>query len=343
MLSPKPTLPDPAGISSLRGEKVLVTGAGGFIGSHLCEMLTAAGAKVRALIRYSSQRSIGNLAFLDPDLLREIEIVAGNVEDAEALQGQVEDCAVVFHLAALTGIPYSYHAPRSYLHTNIAGTLNLLEAARRSAMKRIVLCSTSEVYGSAQRIPIAEDHPLQGQSPYSASKIAAEKLAESFHCSFGLPVVTVRPFNTFGPRQSMRAVVPSVILQALHGEAVHLGNLATTRDLTFVTDTCAGLLRAGTVPGIEGLVCNLGVGKSVPVAELATMILAQMGSEKKIEIAPERFRPVESEVQNLQSDNRLARERLGWEPQVALSEGLERAIQFYRAQPRPTAVADYVV
>jgi dTDP-glucose 4,6-dehydratase len=333
----------PDDLAFFRGEKILVTGAGGFIGSHLCEMLVAAGARVRALIRYSSHRSVGNLAFLAPETLDAIEIVAGNVEDIEALHRQVAGCAVVFHLAALIGIPYSYHAPRSYLATNIAGTLNALEAARQHHVRRFVLCSTSEVYGSAKTIPIAEDHPLQGQSPYSASKIAAEKLAESFHKSFALPLVTVRPFNTFGPRQTMRAIIPSVIMQALHGSEIQAGNLSTTRDLTYITDTCAGLLRAGGVSGIDGLVCNLGLGTSVAMGDLAKIILNRMGVDKPIQSVPERMRPNESEVQNLQSDNRLARERLGWQPQLGLAEGLDRTIEFYRRQPKPARVADYVV
>ncbi len=341
MSSAKPEPPESS--SDFRGKTVLVTGAGGFIGSHLCEALVQAGAKVRALIRYASHRSIGNLGFLAPEISREIEIVAGNVEDADALQEQARDCAVIFHLAALSGIPYSYLAPRSYLQTNIAGTLNVLEAAQRHRTTRVVLCSSSEVYGSAQTMPIAEDHPLQAQSPYSASKIAAEKLAESFRCAFSLPVVTVRPFNTFGPRQSARAVIPSIILQALHEPEIQLGNLTTTRDLTYVTDTCGGLVRAGLAPGIEGLVCNLGTGESISIEALARLILDRIGVGKPIKTIRERTRPAQSEVQDLRSDNRLARAQLEWQPLVSLNEGLDRAIEFYRAQPKPAGTADYIV
>jgi dTDP-glucose 4,6-dehydratase len=323
---------------SFNGESVLVTGAGGFIGSHLCRELVEAGAKVRALVRYSSHGSLGNLTRLPADVLNEIEIVRGNVEDMEALHRQVAGTTVVFHLAALIGIPYSYHAPRSYVRTNIEGTLNVLECARSVGLRRLVFCSTSEVYGSARQIPIREDHVLQGQSPYSASKIAGEKLVESYHLSFRLPVVTVRPFNTYGPGQSARAVLPSIIAQAWQGEEIRLGNLSTTRDLTYVTDTCQGLLRAGLLEGIDGLVCNLGTGKSISIGNLANLVLSRMNVTKPVVCADERLRPEASEVQDLQSDNRLARERLGWSPQVSLEEGLDEVIASL-CQPQTATVA----
>lgn len=332
-----------AGAPRFGGEKVLVTGAGGFIGSHLCETLVAAGASVRALVRYSSHGSIGNLEFVEPAVLEQIEFVRSNIEDVEAMRACLRNCAVVFHLAALPGIPYSYEAPRSYLQTNIAGTLNLLEAARAQKIRRLVFCSSSEVYGSARVADISEDHPLQAQSPYSASKIAGEKLTESYHCSFGLPAVTVRPFNTFGPRQSARAIIPAIITQALHEPEIRLGNLESTRDLTFVSDTCAGLLRAGFTPGIDGLVCNLGVGQKIAIGELARLILAQMNCPKPIVSVEERLRPAASEVQNLQSDNRLARERLGWQPLVSLVDGLAETIAFFRRQPPTARAPGYVI
>ncbi|MEO7932234.1 MAG: SDR family NAD(P)-dependent oxidoreductase [Chthoniobacterales bacterium] len=339
MSSPLPSAANP----EFAGAQVLVTGAGGFIGSHLCESLVRAGANVRALIRYSSHGSIGNLAFLPPDILSQIEIVAGNIEDSESLQRMFENCTAVFHLAALIGIPYSYHAPRSYLRSNIEGTFNVLEAARRAQIQRLVITSTSEVYGSAQRVPIDETHPLQGQSPYSASKIAAEKLTESYVCSFGLPAVTVRPFNTYGPRQSARAIIPSIISQALHSPEIRLGNLTTTRDLTFVTDTCDGLLRAGLVPDIDGLICNLGVGKRIAIGDLAKLILERMNLEKPIVLSSDRLRPEGSEVLDLESDNRLARERLAWTPQISLSDGIDRVISFLRTQPALADASRYAV
>ncbi len=328
---------------SFRGEKVLVTGAGGFIGSHLCQRLLEAGAEVRALVRYSSHGGAGNLEQLAPDIFARLEIVRSNIEDTESVQCFVKDCAVVFHLAALIGIPYSYHAPRSYLTTNISGTLNLLEAARAQDVRRFVLCSTSEVYGSAKHEAISEDHPLQAQSPYSASKIAAEKLTESYHCAFGLPTVTVRPFNTFGPRQSPRAIIPAIIMQALHEPQIRLGNLSPTRDLTYVSDTCDGLLRAGLTPEIEGLVCNLGTGESISMRDLAALILHRMENNKPITTETARVRPAASEVENLRSDNRVARERLGWQPLVRLETGLDETIAYYRKQARPARGAAYAV
>ncbi|MDQ2868988.1 MAG: NAD-dependent epimerase/dehydratase family protein [Verrucomicrobiota bacterium] len=325
-----------------RQKQVLVTGAGGFIGSHLCHALVQAGAKVRALIRYSSQASPGNLALLPREIFSEIELAAGNVEDTEQMQRASENCAVVFHLAALIGIPYSYDAPRSYLQTNVVGTLNMLEAARALHTPRVVFCSTSEIYGSARTLPITEDHVLQGQSPYAASKIAAEKLAESFYCSFQLPVVTLRIFNTYGPFQSARALIPSIILQALHQPEVQLGNLGTRRDFNYVSDTCDGLLRAGAVAGAEGLICNLGTGEMFTVRNIAEKILRVMQLEKPITSVSERLRPEASEVTQLQADNRLARERLGWQPQVTLEEGLARTIEYFR-QHSPVSDGRYVV
>ena len=327
--------------NGLLGGRVLVTGAGGFIGSHLCESLIRAGAKVRALIHYSSHGGMGNLAFLPREILSEIEIVFGNIEDSDSLEKFFVDCSVVFHLAALIGIPYSYQSPRSYLRTNIEGTFNVLEAAKKNDIGRLVVTSTSEVYGSARQMPIDESHPLQGQSPYSASKIAAEKLTESYVCAFGVRAVTVRPFNTYGPRQSARAIIPSIILQALHQSEIRLGNLHPTRDLTYVTDTCDGLLRAGALPNIDGLICNLGVGERISVGDLAKRILKRMGLEKPIVVAAERSRPEKSEVLDLVSDNRLARERLQWSPHVSLDEGIDRVIDFLKSQPPPADTGRY--
>jgi len=308
------------------GKRVLVTGAGGFIGSHLAERLVEEGARVRALVHYNALDSWG---WLDESARRaEMEVVAGDVRDRDSVQAAVEGAEIVFHLAALIAIPYSYHAPASYVETNVLGTLNLLQAARRAGVERLVQTSTSEVYGTAQYAPIDEKHPQVGQSPYSASKIGADKLAESFHLSFSLPVVILRPFNTFGPRQSARAVVPTIITQALSGGPVKLGNLAPTRDLTFVRDTVAGFLAAAAATEAVGLTLNLGTGRDVSIGELARLILARCGSGAEIVTEEQRVRPADSEVERLVADNSLARKVLSWEPRVSLEEGLASTIDW---------------
>lgn len=315
----------------LKGKNVLVTGAAGFIGSHLCEALVDQGADVRAMIHYSSRPDWANLELLPPEKKAKLTVLAGNIEDSDFVLRAVEGVDTVFHLAALIGIPYSYVAPRSYLRTNVEGTLNVLEAARRFGTRRVVHTSTSECYGTALYTPIDEQHPLQGQSPYSASKIAADKLAESYHLSFDLPVVTLRPFNTFGPRQSARAIIPTIISQALTQERIRLGSLAPERDLTFVADTAAGFIAAATAPGIEGETINLGVGKTISVGDIVARIQRLMGIDKPIEQDAARVRPEKSEVGRLLSNNAKARERMGWEPRVTLDEGLQRTIDFVRA------------
>ncbi|MCP5372631.1 MAG: SDR family NAD(P)-dependent oxidoreductase [Hyphomicrobiales bacterium] len=302
------------------GKSVLVTGAGGFIGSHLAERLTAEGARVRALVHYNALGSAGWLG--GSDMRGDMEVLFGDVTDSDFMRGAVRGCDAVFHLAALIGIPYSYHAPRSYVRTNVEGTLNLLEAARDGGVGRLVHTSTSEVYGSALSVPIAEDHPLQGQSPYSASKIGADKMAEAYHRAFALPVVTLRPFNTFGPRQSARAVIPTIITQALAGAVVRLGNLAPTRDFTFVADTVDGLVRAGSVPGIEGRTIHLGTGREISIGDLVGLVGAALGRDLAVEGEAGRARPADSEVDRLLSDNALARELLGWAPATSLEQGI---------------------
>jgi dTDP-glucose 4,6-dehydratase len=311
-----------------QGRKVLVTGADGFIGSHLTERLVAEGAQVRAFVWYNS---FGRWGWLDESPLRDsLEVVAGDVTDAEFVRHAVEGQEVVFHLAALIAIPYSYHAPRSYLRTNAEGTLNVLQAARDLGVARIVHTSTSEVYGTARVVPIDEGHPLQGQSPYSASKIAADKLAEAFHLSFGLPVVTIRPFNTFGPRQSARAVIPTIISQALRGETVRLGNLHPTRDLTYVSDTVEGFLKGGAVPAIEGRTFNLGAGQEISIGGLVDLVGELLGRKIDCEVEAARMRPSGSEVERLLSDNRLAADVLDWAPRVTLKSGLANTIAWMR-------------
>ena len=309
---------------------ILVTGADGFIGSHLVEALVRGGERVAALAHYNATGNIGNLEYLDRDVLESVEIRFGDVCDAEFMAEAIKKADVVFHLAALIAIPYSYEAPRSYLDVNAGGTLNVLEAVHRGGHARVVLTSTSEVYGSAKTVPITENHPLQAQSPYSATKIAAEKLAESFHRSFETPVVVIRPFNTFGPRQSARAFIPTVIRQALGGGPVHLGLTTPVRDLTYVSDTVSGLIAAGKATDLAGDVFNLGTGQGFSVGDVAKTILRLMGSSSEVVLDQRRIRPAGSEVDRLISDNSKFRQRTGWFPQVSLEEGLQLTIEFFK-------------
>lgn len=310
---------------------VLITGAAGFIGSHLTEHLAREGARVRAFIRYTSRGDLGLLHLLPRDLLAGIEIVRGDLRDESAVHGAMEGIDTVFHLGALIAIPYSYIHPREVIDTNVMGTLNVLEAARRVKPRRVVHTSTSEVYGTAQSVPISESHPLQGQSPYSASKIGADKIAESYHRAFGLPVTTLRPFNTFGPRQSSRAVIPTIITQALSAQEIRLGALAPTRDFTFVADTVAGFLCAATAKDdVLGVEINLGNGQEIAVGDLAGKILGLLGKDLPIVQENERLRPANSEVERLCADNRLARDLLGWSPAISLDEGLRQTIGWIR-------------
>jgi NAD dependent epimerase/dehydratase len=325
------------------GKRILVTGAAGFIGSHLTEALANAGAKVTAMVRYNAASSIGNLAFLPRDVRGALVITPGNIEDSDFVFRAIEGQDIVLHLAALIAIPYSYVAPRSYVRSNIEGTLNVLEAARRLGTERVVHTSTSEVYGTALRTPIDEDHPLQGQSPYSASKIGADKIAESYFRSFGTPVVTIRPFNTFGPRQSARAFIPTIISQALSRDAVHLGSLTPQRDMTYVTDTVDGFVRAATMPGIQGETINLGTGETFSVGDFAMRILALMKCSKPIVHDAARDRPEKSEVMKLVSDNRKAARLMHWRPATALDAGLLNAIEFVSTHPALFVPESYTI
>jgi NAD dependent epimerase/dehydratase len=316
---------------SLAGRSVLVTGAGGFIGSHLTERLIRDGARVRAMVHYNA---LGRNGWLDEsDTAGEAEIVAADIADADAVRSAVRGVDVVFHLAALIGIPYSYSAPASYVRTNINGTLNVLQAARTEGVQRVLHTSTSEVYGTARSVPISEAHPLQGQSPYSATKIGADKLAESFHLSFGVPVVTVRPFNTFGPRQSRRAVIPTVIAQCLAGGPIRLGALTPTRDLNYVDNTVDGFVRAAQADSAVGQAVNLGTGLEISVGDLAVKIAKLCGVDPAIEQEGARQRPSGSEVERLVADASRARDLLGWTPGVDLTTGLERTIAWWRSRP----------
>ena len=318
-------------IAHWANKRVLVTGAGGFIGSHLVERLLAEGATVRAFVRYNSRGDPGLLRFLTTQELSHLEIIAGDLQDEHAIRKAVEGIQVIFHLGAMISIPYSYRHPVEVAKTNIIGTLNILTASRDFEVERIIHTSSSEVYGTAIQIPISEAHPLQGQSPYSASKIGADKLVESFFCAFELPVVTVRPFNTYGPRQSARAVIPAIITQALTQNTILLGNQNTIRDFTFVNDTVAGLLKAAEVPGITGEVINLGTGQEIKIGELAQKIIRKTGRSVKIKVDPVRLRPERSEVMRLLSNNTLARKTLGWEPTVSLDDGLDQTIDWIKS------------
>ncbi len=326
----------------MRGEQVLVTGAGGFIGSHLAERLVSDGAKVRAFVHYNA---LGTWGWLDQSPRAEkLEIVAGDLCDAENVAAAVKGCTRVFHLGALIAIPYSYRAPLSYVRTNIEGTLNVMQAARAHGVKRVVHTSTSEVYGTARRVPIDEAHPLQGQSPYSASKIGADKIAESFHLSFGVPVVIVRPFNTFGPRQSARAVIPTIIAQCLVGDVVKLGSVTPTRDLNYVDNTVDGFVRAAMSDAAVGQTFNLGSGREISIGDLATLIGRLAGkSSIRVETEELRMRPGGSEVERLLADNSKAKGALGWTPVVTLEDGLERSIAWMRAHLSRYRPESYVV
>jgi NAD dependent epimerase/dehydratase len=309
---------------TLKGRQVLVTGAGGFIASHLAEACVAAGAKTRALVHYNA---LGTWGWLDQSPVPgELEILAGDLTDRDSVKQAAKGCEVIFHLGALIAIPYSYQAPASYVRTNIEGTLNVLQAARELGVQRVIHTSTSEVYGTARYVPIDEAHPLQGQSPYSASKIGADKIAESFHLSFGLPVVTIRPFNTFGPRQSARAVIPTIITQLLTDQPVKLGNLHPTRDLNYVANTVEGFLLAATAPTAVGQTINLGSGREISIGDLVQLIAKLMGKEVRVQQDANRLRPVDSEVERLLASNNLAGQLLGWTPSVSLEDGLLETI-----------------
>lgn len=327
--------------ASWSGARVLVTGAGGFIGSHLAERLAGAGARVRALVHYSSS---GSLGWLDESPLREkIEVVAGDVTDRESVRRAVDGVEAVFHLAALVAIPYSYHAPGSYVRTNVEGTLNLLLAARDAGVGRFVHTSTSEVYGTARYVPIDEQHPLTGQSPYSATKIGADKLAEAFHLSFGLPVVTVRPFNTFGPRQSARAVIPDIITQCLTSDRIVLGNLKPKRDMNYVANTVDGFVLAAQALSAVGKTFNLGSGREISIEDLAALIARLIGRPVAVEVDERRVRPEGSEVDRLLADNSRALSVLGWKPSVSLEQGLEKTVDWVRGNLERYRAGEYVL
>ncbi len=311
-------------------KRVFVTGAGGFIGSHLTESLVDHGADVQAFVRYNSRNDPGLLRLLPPERLDRVRILMGDLRDADAVRRAVRGVDVVFHLGSLIAIPYSYAHPRETVETNVIGALNVFEAARDAGVEKVVHTSTSEVYGTARYVPIDENHPLQGQSPYSASKIGADKVAESFYRSFDVPIATIRPFNTYGPRQSARAVIPTIITQALVQGKVALGATHTTRDYTYVDDLVRAFLLIAESPGTVGETINVGSNYEISIGAVAGTVAALLGKEIDIITESERLRPEKSEVERLWCDNTRARDLLGWSPAVPLEEGLLRTIAWFR-------------
>jgi len=310
---------------------ILVTGAAGFIGSHLVERLVHDGHRVRAFVHYNSRNDWGNLELIDPLARREIEVVTGDIADPFSVRHATRGVQIVYHLASLIAIPYSYVAPQSYVQTNVQGAINVLQAAREEGVERVVHTSTSECYGTARYVPIDERHPLHGQSPYSASKIGADMLAESYWRSFDLPVTIIRPFNTFGPRQSARAVIPTIISQALAGGVIKLGSLAPTRDMNYVDNTVDGFLAVASHPDAVGQVLNIGSGHEISVGDLAKLIVRLVGGNSEVVEDTQRIRPANSEVERLLCGNAKAKDLLGWTPRVSLEEGLARTIDWFRS------------
>jgi NAD dependent epimerase/dehydratase len=330
-------------MTTLAGRPVLVTGAGGFIGGHLVERLVRDGARVRAMCRYNSRNDRGTIDWLDQEVAAEVEVVLGELRDVESVAAAVDGAEVVLHLGAQIAIPYSYVNPRDFVEVNVLGSLNVAKAALQHGVQRLVHTSTSEVYGTAQTVPITESHPLEPQSPYAASKVAADKLMDSFHRSFDLPVCVLRPFNTYGPRQSARAIVPTIIGQALGGATLRLGSLHPRRDLTFVADTAAGFAAAATSDAALGRTIHLGTDNDVSVGELVDIVGELLGRELIVETDPARLRPPRSEVERLRASPALARELLGWEPRVDVREGLARTIEWIERNVRHYRVDDYVI
>jgi len=314
-------------------KKVLVTGAGGFIGSHLTERLFELGAKIRAFVRYTSRSDEGFIKYFSEDLRKNMDIVYGDIRELETIVKAIDGVDIIFNLAALVGIPYSYIHPQEVIEANTIGTLNILMAARDAGIEKLVQTSTSEVYGTARYVPIKEEHPKQPQSPYSASKIAADAIALSFYHSFDLPVAVIRPFNTYGPRQSDRAVIPSIISQALTKDRLTLGNTTPTRDFTFVTDTAEGFIKVAESEKSVGMEINVGSGQEISIEDLIKKIISLVGRDVVVERDKERIRPSHSEVERLCADNTVARSLLGWSPKISLTQGLEKTISFIKDNP----------
>lgn len=310
-------------------KRILITGAGGFIGSYLTEKLFSSGYAINALVRYNSRNFCGWIDYLK--CKKRVEIVSGDIRDADIVRSAMHDVEMVFHLAALIGIPYSYYSPEAYVETNIKGSLNILQAAKDFGVKKIVVTSTSEVYGTAQFVPITETHPINPQSPYAATKAAVDFLALSFYRSFGLPVAIVRPFNTYGPRQSARAVIPTIITQILDGKKqIKLGVLTPSRDLTYIEDTVNGFIRAAECPDSVGEIINLGSNSEISIGDLARLISKYLDRDIKIESDQDRKRPEKSEVERLKADNTKAMRLLNWAPKYSLEKGLKKTISWFK-------------
>lgn len=315
----------------LNGKKVLVTGADGFIGSHLTEMLIEAGSDVRAFVFYNSFNSWGWLDSLPKAVLDQIDVIAGDIRDIDRVDSALADVDIVYHLAAIIPIPFSYHSPRTFVETNINGTLNILQAARHHKVERVLITSTSEVYGTARYVPIDEKHPLQGQSPYSASKIGADRIAESFYRSFDLPIVTVRPFNTFGPRQSARAVIPTIITQILSGvDHLKLGRLDTVRDFNYVKDIARGFIALSTAADSIGEEVNIATGVGVTIHDVLETLMDITHHRVDIKTDEKRIRPEKSEVERLIGSNEKIKRLTSWKPEYDLKKGLEETVAWFR-------------
>jgi len=313
---------------NLKGKKVFISGAGGFVGSHLVEALVKAGSRVRALVHYNSRNDWGVLEDLDKKILKEVEVIAGDIRDGDGIRWMIKDQEVIFHLAALIGIPYSYVNPKDVIETNISGSLNLLLAALDTDIEKFVHTSTSEVYGTAKYVPMDEKHPLNPQSPYAASKVSADQLALSFHCSFSLPVGIIRPFNIYGPRQSARAVIPNIIMQGFEGKKIKLGSLFPTRDLTYVEDAVKGFIRFAQSDNTTGEVVNLGTNREVSISELIDLIGRKISKDLQVKLEKRRIRPQKSEVEKLVADTSRAKKLLNWDPKTGLEKGIEKTIRW---------------
>lgn len=328
---------------TLEGRRVLVTGAGGFIGGHLTAALVGGGANVRAFVRYNSRGDRGTLGWFAATQTGELDTAFGDLRDVESVTRAMDGCEVVFHLGAQIAIPYSYVNPRDFFETNVLGALNVAQAALGHGVQRLVHVSSSEVYGSARTVPITEEHPLEPQSPYAASKVGADKLMDSYHRAYGLPATVLRPFNTYGPHQSARAIIPTIISQALASDTLSLGSLEPRRDLTFVRDTVEGLLAAATAPAAVGRTIQLGTGHDVSVGELVDLVAELVGKDLEVRRDDKRVRPPNSEVARLVSDPQLARQLIGWEPKTDLRKGVARTLDWIASNPHHYRVGEYAI
>ena len=331
------------GAMPLDNRLVLVTGAGGFIGGHLVAELVRRGASVRALVHYNSRNERGTLDWLEPEVTADVDVVLGDLRDVESVQQAAEDADTILHLGAQIAIPYSFVNPRDFFETNVLGTLNVAQAALRGGARRVIHTSTSEVYGSARTVPITLDHPIEPQSPYAASKVAADKLMDAWHRSYELPMTIVRPFNTYGPRQSARAVIPTIMSQALAGGTLRLGSLTPRRDLTFVEDTVAGMLAAADSDAAIGRTIQLGTGDDVAVGDIVELVGEIVGRKLEVELDEARVRPAASEVERLISDPSLAQELTGWSAEVELRDGLARTLDWIASNTQRYRANDYVI